>query len=66
MTLDEAISKCHVRSAVRMKSNPAMKFWKNHPIPLKKQIPMKYWGKDDWEEYDPRDYDDCSLSSFND
>ena len=34
---------------------------KNHTIPLEERVPKKDQLHDDWEEYDPRDYDPCSL-----
>jgi hypothetical protein len=42
------------------------RYWKNHNIPLEQQVPLEDQRCDDWEEYDPRDDDDCSLFSFND
>lgn len=66
MKLEEAISWCHVRSAVRRKSKPELKYWKNHTIPIIDRVPDADKSADDWEEYDPRDDDDCSLFMFND
>jgi len=66
MNLEDAISSCHVRSAVRRTSNPSVKYWKNHNIPLTERIPQEEQSATDWEEYDPRDDDNCSLFMFND
>lgn len=61
MTFDDAVQKCHVRSGIRMESEPDLIFWKNHPIPLHVRIPKKDQSKTDWEEYDPRDQPECSA-----
>jgi len=66
MSLKEAIDWCHVRSAVYRTSDPTKKYWKNHPIPLLDRIPKEDQDAMDWEEYDPREEDDCSLAAFND
>jgi hypothetical protein len=66
MTLKDAISKCHVRSSIYRKSNPKKKYAKNHPVPFCDRIPILDQVEDDWEEWDPREEDDCSLSMFND
>lgn len=66
MNLDEAISRCHVRSAIYMESIPKARFWKNHTIPLKEQIPEEFHSATDWKEYDPREDEDCSLFMYND
>lgn len=66
MSLKEAISICHVRSAVRRKSKPTVKYWKNHQIPIINRVPVTEHDATDWEEYDPREDDDCSLFMFND
>ena len=66
MLLEEAIKKCHVRSAVYRKSKPDKKYWKNHTVPIMDRVPLSDRGADDWEEYDPRDDDDTSLFMFND
>ena len=66
MNLEDAISRCHVRSAVHRTSNPSVRYWKNHKIPLLERIPESEHLATDWEEYDPRDNDNCSLYMFND
>lgn len=63
MKLQEAILRCHVRSAVYRKAQPNVKYWKNHPEPIFSRVPEKYRDADDWLEYDPRDDSDCSLAS---
>ena len=66
--MDYAITKssCHVRSAIFRTVNPGIKYWKNHIIPLDVRVPDKDKAHNDWEEYDPRDSDNCSLFMFND
>ena len=66
MKLIDAISKCHVRSAVYRISEPSVKYWKNHQIPIFERIPDKDKEACDWEEHDPRDDDHGSLFMFND
>jgi hypothetical protein len=66
MTLEEAVYICHVRSAVRRKSNPNVKYWKNNQIQIIDRVPEEDKNATDWEEYDPREYDNCSLSMLND
>jgi len=61
MKFQEAIGKCHVRSAIYRESNPEKKYWKNHQVPLSARIPFKDHIHTDWEEYDPRDDYDCSI-----
>ncbi len=63
MRLEAIIKVCHVRSAIRRKSKPDKKYWKNHPIPMRQRIPQKDVSADDWEEYDPRDFDSISLDA---
>ena len=65
MKYNEAKSSCHVRSAIYRISN-GIRYWKNHAISLDDRIPEKDKLADDWEEYDPRDHDNCSLFMFND
>lgn len=55
MTLDDAISWCHVRSAVYRTSKPDTKYWKNHSVPLLDRIPDQDKHATDWEEHDPRE-----------
>jgi len=66
MKYEEAKSSCHVRSAIFRTANPEIKYWKNHIIPLDERVPDEDKPRNDWEEYDPRDCDDCSLFMFND
>lgn len=65
MTFAEAIDRCHVRSAIRRKSKPNEKHWRNTFNPFG-DVSEEDKKATDWEEYDPRDYDECSLFSFND
>jgi hypothetical protein len=41
-------------------------YWKNHEVPLDDRVSREGKAADDWEEYDPRDSDECSLFMFND
>ncbi len=66
MKLYQAIDKCHVRSAVIRKSKPNVKYWKNSPDTIEQRVPLEDIDAEDWEEYDPRDDDEGSLSAFND
>jgi hypothetical protein len=66
MNLTDAINKCHIRSAVYRASTPEKRYYKNNSIPLFDRIPSEDQSALDWEEYDPRDDDDCSLFIFND
>lgn len=66
MELKEAIKKCHVRSAIIRESKPRKKYYKNHTIPIVDRVPIEDLNATDWTEYDPREDDTCSLSSFND
>ena len=61
MKYEEAKSRCHVRSAIRRKSNPVIKYWKNHTVPLDTQVSTDDKNAEDWEEYDPRDHEECSA-----
>jgi len=65
MTYEEAKARCHVRSAIYRKSE-GIRYWKNHPVPLDRQILPEDKRATDWEEWDPREHDDCSLAMFND
>ncbi len=60
MTFTQAKHSCHVRSAIRRKSQPDIRYWKNHQIPLELQVPYADKLADDWEEYDPREHTECS------
>lgn len=66
MLLKDAIEWCHVRSAVYRTSKPEVKYWKNSCVGIIERVPFEDRDSDDWEEYDPRDNDDCSLFMFND
>lgn len=66
MTFKQAKESCHVRSAIYRKSNPKVKYWKNHSMTLDEQVPIIDQQENDWFEYDPRQEDESSLSSFND
>lgn len=66
MTFEKAVKTCHVRSAIYQKSKPEMRYWKNNQKSLLERVLLEDQKAIDWEEYDPRDYDSCSLSSFND
>lgn len=55
MKFEEACKWCHVRSSIYRKSNLAVKYNKNHTIPLHERVPLLDQQFDDWEEYDPAD-----------
>lgn len=65
MNYEDAKKRCHVRSAIYRKS-VGKKYYINHHIPLDERISEADRRADDWEEYDPRDDDECSLFMFND
>jgi hypothetical protein len=66
MNIYKAIDSCHVRSAIYRQINPKLRYYKNHTVPLLERIPDRDKTATDWEEYDPRDDDDCSMFMFND
>ena len=66
MKYENAKSMCHMRSAIFRTSKPEIRYWKNHTKSLDSRVPTADKRCDDWEEYDPRDDDDCSLFMFND
>ena len=66
MTFEEAVSRCHVRSAIYRLADPKIKYWKNHTVPLEKRVPLKDQLCLDWKEHDPRDEDAGSLFMYND
>lgn len=66
MKFEDARRHAHVRSAIYNPKISNKKYWKNHVIPLEKQVPVEHQQIDGWLEYDPREDDDCSLSAFND
>jgi len=41
-------------------------YWRNHEVSLYDRVPKEEQIFSDWEEYDPREDDWGSLSSFND
>ena len=59
MKFDEACSLSHVRSSIRRQAQPDVKYPKNHPVPLRVRVPPVDQSADDWEEFDPRDHEDC-------
>ena len=61
MTYEDAKIICHVRSAIRRESNPDKKYWKNHTIMLDIRVPKEDKMAVDWEEYDPREHEECSA-----
>ena len=65
VTFEEATRTCHVRSAIYRKAKPNERHWKNTHNPFG-DVSEEDKQATDWEEYDPRDYDDCSLFMFND
>ena len=65
MKYEKARDRCHVRSAIYRKSK-MLRYYKNYPVSLDVRISDEDKLADDWEEYDPRDDDKCSLFSFND
>jgi len=65
MDYEQAKDICHVRSAI-FRSSKKVKYWKDHIIPLDIRVPYIDKQATDWQEYDPRDNDDCSLFMYND
>lgn len=59
MTYERAKSLCHVRSAIRRTSKPDVKYWKNHIIPFDVRVPFSDQNAEDWEEFDPREHEEC-------
>ena len=56
----DAFRSAHVRSAIRRKLKPDKKYWKNHDVFIGSRVPYEDQLADDWEEYDPRDHEECS------
>lgn len=56
MKLQEAISSCHVRSAIYRESKPTKKYFKNNPINIIDRVSEEDKTAEDWEEWDPRNY----------
>ena len=54
-------SQCHVRSAIRRRSKPGGKHWKNHTESLDSRISQNDKTAMDWEEYDPREHEEYSA-----
>jgi hypothetical protein len=65
MNFSDAVSTCHIRSAIFRKSKPKMRYWKNNIYSLNERVPKEDQEADDWEEYDPRSDDGSSLFMFN-
>jgi len=65
MKYEDARDTCHMRSAIYRKSVKT-RYWKNNKYSLDYRILPDQKLADDWEEYDPRDYDEGSLFMFND
>jgi len=61
MTFERACRVCHVRSAIYRTSNPLARHWKNDFETLEERVPLEDQSKDDWEEYDPREHEECSA-----
>ena len=61
MTYEEVKKICHVRSAIRRKSKPNVKYWYNHAESLDARVPGCDKSATDWEEYDPREHEECSA-----
>jgi hypothetical protein len=69
MRFIDAVNSCPVRGAIYRKTRemrPRKRFWKNHIEPIEDRVPAEDQLAEDWEVYDPRDDDDCSLFGFND
>jgi hypothetical protein len=61
MKYEKARDWCHVRSAIYRKGNPGAKYWKNSTATLDSQVSESEKNFVDWEEYDPRDHEECSA-----
>jgi hypothetical protein len=61
MTFEEAKRTCHVRSAIYRRAKPEKRYWKNTSQPFF-EVPEEDKQATDWEEYDPREHDNCSLA----
>jgi hypothetical protein len=59
-SFEDAVRTCHVRSAIRRKSKPDVKYWKNNCVSLESRVPISDQNAHDWEEYDPREHKECS------
>ncbi len=66
MTFKEAQERCHVRAAIFRKAKPDSHYSKNHSMSFDDRVSEEDQQATDWEEYDPRDHDDCSLFMYND
>jgi hypothetical protein len=61
MKYEKAKEMCHVRSSIYRKSNPKVKYPKNHIEPFDVRVPAIDQLANDWEEFDPQDFYDLSL-----
>ena len=61
MKYEDAKNWCNVRSAIRRISKPDKRYYYNHPVPLDERVPAEDKLADDWEEFDPRDHEECSA-----
>ena len=52
---------CAVRSAIRRRAEPERLYWKNNSVSLDDRISAYDKRQTDWEEYDPREQEDCSA-----
>jgi hypothetical protein len=55
MTFEEAVTRCHIRSAIYRETKPEIRYWKNHTVPLRDRIPPADQLAHDWNEHDPRE-----------
>jgi hypothetical protein len=61
MKFEDAVSSCHVRSAIYRASNPDVKYAKNHVGCIEDRVPATDKLADDWKEWDPNDEYNLSL-----
>lgn len=66
MNFEDAVTWCHVRSAIYRTAKPKVKYWKNHPESLEQRVSNEDQKHSDWQEHDPRDEDSGSLFMYND
>lgn len=52
-TFDQAVRTCMVRGYIARRESPELHYWKNHPVPLDKRVPLSDQRADDWDDYDP-------------
>lgn len=66
MKFREALERCHVRSAIYRTNGyhadipDNFKYWKNHSVPIECRVSTQDMMEHDWEEYDPREHEECS------